>query len=224
MSYILDALRKSDRQRQHRAAPTLRTAQAVRPTSKPAAIWLYGVLATVMIAAGIAIGSLRPWETEHPSPAAVRSADIAATEAATHAPIPAESILQREPPAREPSLAQSRSSTPAPAAGKNPAAKRSVDAPRVNTAGATRRAPEIKVLPMSELPPAIQQEIPPMSISVHAYSPRSSDRMVSINDRMLREGGNVPPGLTLDEITPDGMVFSYKGYRFRRGLGAGESR
>lgn len=63
-----------------------------------------------------------------------------------------------------------------------------------------------------------------MSISVHAYSPRSSDRMVSINDRMLREGGNVPPGLTLDEITPDGMVFSYKGYRFRRGLGAGESR
>ena len=77
---------------------------------------------------------------------------------------------------------------------------------------------------MSDLPPAIQQEIPPMSISVHAYSPRPNDRMVSINDRLLREGGTVPPGLTLNEITPDGMIFSYKGYRFRRGLGATESR
>ena len=59
-----------------------------------------------------------------------------------------------------------------------------------------------------------------MSISVHAYSPRPSDRMVRINDRLLREGGNLPPGLTLEQITPDGMVFSYKGYRFGRGLGA----
>ena len=63
-----------------------------------------------------------------------------------------------------------------------------------------------------------------MSISVHAYSSKPADRIVGINDRLLREGGTVPPGLTLDEITPDGMVFSYKGYRFRRGLGAGDSR
>jgi general secretion pathway protein B len=74
------------------------------------------------------------------------------------------------------------------------------------------------------LPPAIQQEIPPMAISVHAYSSRPADRIVGINDRLLREGGDVPPGLTLDEITPDGMIFSYKGYRFRRGVGAADSR
>jgi len=84
--------------------------------------------------------------------------------------------------------------------------------------------PEDKVLAMSELPPAIQQEIPPLSISVHAYSSKPADRIVGINDKLLREGGIVPPGLTLDEVTPDGMVFSFKGYRFKRGLGAADSR
>ena len=78
--------------------------------------------------------------------------------------------------------------------------------------------PETGVLSQSELPPAIRQEIPAMSISVHAYSARPQDRMVGINDRLLREGGALPPGLTLDEITPEGMIFSYKGYRFKRGL------
>ena len=40
----------------------------------------------------------------------------------------------------------------------------------------------------------------------------------SINNSMLREGASIAPGLKLDEITPDGMVFSYKGYRFKRSI------
>jgi hypothetical protein len=28
----------------------------------------------------------------------------------------------------------------------------------------------------------------------------------------------VVPGLELEEITPDGMIFGYKGYRFHRGV------
>ena len=34
----------------------------------------------------------------------------------------------------------------------------------------------------------MQQELPPMTVSVHAYSIRPADRMVGINNRMLREG------------------------------------
>jgi hypothetical protein len=34
----------------------------------------------------------------------------------------------------------------------------------------------------------------------------------------MREGGYLTPGLMLEQITPDGMIFSYKGYRFRHGL------
>jgi hypothetical protein len=35
---------------------------------------------------------------------------------------------------------------------------------------------------------------------------------------MLQEGEDLAPGIRLEQITPDGMIFSYKGYRFRRGV------
>lgn len=57
-----------------------------------------------------------------------------------------------------------------------------------------------------------------MTVSVHAYSARPADRMVGINNRMLREGEYVAPGLKLEQITPEGMVLGYKGYSFRRGV------
>jgi general secretion pathway protein B len=75
-----------------------------------------------------------------------------------------------------------------------------------------------KLLVMADLPPAIRQELPTMSIAVHAYSSNPKDRLVSINNRMLREGDILQPGLGLEQITPDGMIFSYKGYRFIRGV------
>ncbi len=43
-------------------------------------------------------------------------------------------------------------------------------------------------------------------------------RLVGINYRILREGDYVVPGLELQQITPDGMIFSFKGFRFRRGV------
>lgn len=79
-------------------------------------------------------------------------------------------------------------------------------------------AQEQKVVPMAELPLPVQQEIPAMTIPLHAYSSKPRDRLVSINDRMLREGESLTPGLRLEQITKDGLIFSYKGYRFQRGV------
>ena len=71
---------------------------------------------------------------------------------------------------------------------------------------------------LSELPPAVQQELPKMAISMHMYSGKPANRMASINDKTLHEGDELSPGLKLKEITADGMIFSYKGYRFKRGI------
>jgi general secretion pathway protein B len=84
--------------------------------------------------------------------------------------------------------------------------------------GAAGSAPAQNVISMAELPLALQQELPAMTISVHAYSGNPRDRMVGINNRMLREGDDVVPGLKLEQITPEGMIFGYKGYSFRRGV------
>jgi general secretion pathway protein B len=227
VSYILDALRKSDQQRQHGAAPTLQSTHIVPRASGRPAYWIYGVLGTLLIGAGMAIGWLRPWQLEQPAsiaePISPKISGSEAPQIATAPPLPTQSVLTPETPVPAPVSAQPHPS-PLGAAAHAKAAMRSPDVQAANAADPARSAPELKVLAMSELPPAIQQEIPPMSISVHAYSPRPGDRIVGINDRLLREGGTVPPGLTLDEITPDGMVFSYKGYRFRRGLGTVDSR
>ena len=71
---------------------------------------------------------------------------------------------------------------------------------------------------MGELPLSILQELPNMQISLHLYSTKRKNSFVSINNQMLQEGAFPAPGLRLDQITPDGMIFSYKGYRFRRGV------
>jgi general secretion pathway protein B len=64
----------------------------------------------------------------------------------------------------------------------------------------------------------IQQEIPVMSIPVHTYSTTPKERVVGINDRLLQEGDYLAPGLKLEQIAPDGVIFSYKNYLFRHGL------
>ncbi len=40
--------------------------------------------------------------------------------------------------------------------------------------------------------------------------------MVIVNDKLLREGDEVEPGLRVEKILGDGLVFDYKGYRFKR--------
>lgn len=57
-----------------------------------------------------------------------------------------------------------------------------------------------------------------MKIQVHAYSSKPKDRLVSINDRILKEGDSLIPGLRLVQITPDGLIFSHKEYRFKRDI------
>jgi general secretion pathway protein B len=77
---------------------------------------------------------------------------------------------------------------------------------------------EQKATPFAELPLAIQQEIPDMKIQLHSYSNKSVNSIVSINSRMMKEGEALAPGLKLEQITPDGVIFSYKGYRFQHGI------
>jgi general secretion pathway protein B len=79
-------------------------------------------------------------------------------------------------------------------------------------------AQEQKAIPFDELPLQIQQEIPAVTVQLHSYSGNPSERLVYINSIRLREGESLMSGLRLEQITPDGMIFSYKGYRFKRGI------
>jgi general secretion pathway protein B len=68
MSYILDALRKSDQQRQRGLAPTLLTAQAATTGTRSPSLLAYGAVAVVLVAIGVAVGWLRPWQDQQAAP------------------------------------------------------------------------------------------------------------------------------------------------------------
>jgi len=271
MSYILDALRKSDQLRRRNAAPTLLPGLAGAEQAKPMPVLAYGALALVLLAAGIAIGWLRPWQSPPPNPvpvaevkppepaaqpglaplpgapaqAAVQTPGVEpaarATPAApvvarpTQVPAPAvagetqgasrpSTVATETPPAPRPPAAamETRSARSAPVAKSAVPPAPASAAPAADQAarGSAAAAPPAVtiVMNMADLPLAIQQELPSMSISVHAYSSKPAERLVGINGRLLHEGDSVAPGLTLEQITPAGMILSYKGYIFRHGV------
>jgi general secretion pathway protein B len=198
MSYILDALKKSDQQRNLGTPPTLQFAQATMPAHKRPSLFYYGLLAVVLLGAGVAIGLLRPWQEEQ-------------------MPAETELVAQRSPvkitPQAEPSTMTPSTDVPGNAAHGIAAApvQQKSDYPATN-------AQEQQAISFDELPAQIQREIPEIAVQLHAYSSKPGERLAYINSKKLREGDSVMPGLMLEQITPDGMIFSYKGYRFRRGI------
>lgn len=259
MSYILDALRKSEQQRQRGAAPRLLTVQSIPEESTSPASMTYGLIAAALIGAGILIGWWYPRQqdkqlipatesiTAQPSGPGLRQS-LALIQAARESgrERPAQKLPVAVPSAPAPEAAIPKQGSPLPAkmpARESPpqisaATPKETAAPRreitlvsapertlsasqekfPDTASADVPPQEQKIIMMAELPPAILKEIPAIAIPVHTHSSIPKERIVGINDRLLQEGEYVAPGLKLEQIAPDGIIFSYKNYLFRRGL------
>ncbi|MDO8931807.1 MAG: general secretion pathway protein GspB [Rhodocyclaceae bacterium] len=227
MSYILDALRKSDQQRRRGGVPTLPAVIAAPLVPERPAVLYYGLVGgTVLIALGITIGWLRPWQPEPPVVAALAPGPVAALPPqAAPAALPPERIkvepeLRRHelpsatpPPRRKPSASPRSETRSMPPAATAAYPRKAAAAGPESRAGAAPQQPT-----NADLPLAGPQDLPPMTVAVHAYSTKPRDRLVSINDRMLREGDHLMPDLRLEQITPDGMIFTYRGKLVRRGV------
>jgi general secretion pathway protein B len=216
MSFILDALRKSDQQRQLGATPTLQAAQLTVAAPKRPLFIYYGLLAAALLVAGIVIGWLRPWQPQPPAvtkPVAAIS-PIPISQQAASAPLTAPPELPGSIKPNNPALVNS-----GPPVAAAPIPDKSMpDETMPKSASIAGVAQEQKAIPYNELPVPIQREIPAMTVQLHSYSSKPGEGLVYINSSRLREGDSVIPGLKLEQITPDGMIFSYKGYRFQRGI------
>jgi len=76
-----------------------------------------------------------------------------------------------------------------------------------------------RVLELGDLPAPVRAELPKLLVSGHVWSEEPSLRLLSVDDRLLRESDEAAPGVGLQEITPAGAVFVFKGWRFRVGGG-----
>jgi len=71
-----------------------------------------------------------------------------------------------------------------------------------------------KVYKVAELPLSVRRNVPPITFTGHVYSSTPASRSVMINDAKMREGQPVTSQLILHEITQYGAVFKFNGYFF----------
>jgi general secretion pathway protein B len=120
------------------------------------------------------------------------------------------------PPEAKPDLAEKQRAPEASPPTPRPAPEPSQ--PPKATEARPPAAPEQRTVPLNELPTATRSSVPNLVISFLAYSEKPAERLVNINGKMLREGQEVVQGLKLEQIMPDGVIFSYRGHRFQKGV------
>lgn len=219
MSYILEALKRADAERERGAVPTLRShaaPAAASPTAKPAArIWIAVLAAAIVLLLGALWWTLmRPVPTVSlaaPAPAVVTVAPAPAVAAPAPAPVaPPRAAAPTAPKAPEPRTT-ARATPPRPAISAVAAVTAATAAP-VKPA-----APASLVFTVAELPDDVRQQLPKLAISGGTYSAQAAYRMLIVNGQVLHENDQPAPGLTLETIREKDVVLRFKGYRYSLG-------
>lgn len=198
MSYILDALRKSEEKRTKSGAqparPGFTFVKDSQPTKKNK--FAFGlILTSFMLVSAVILGAGWWWSQKEQTVSEVNSTTappvkaVAENTAETPGPLPAAS-----PPGPSPTASGSKS-------------------PPQLLVPSVQPADEIPYL--EDMSTEFQQKIPTLSFSGHVYSDEPGLRMIMINDAVAREGDPVGTELTLHEITADGVVMRFQETRFR---------
>jgi hypothetical protein len=210
MSYILDALKKSEQERE--LVRMLRTAGAAGYFWVPARRRLWPAIVVLALFAGIALTVLRWWpaqaptsvaneittETSLPTQAAMASGQSATDDLAAQARVA--SAPESAPVARPPTPPQA-SAEPAVGEPANPEATAPIDAAAVPL--------------LREMPADFRRQLPELTVNIHLYSADEAENLVYINDQQLRRGEQLKGGIKLEEIVADGVVLSYAGTYFK---------
>jgi general secretion pathway protein B len=223
MSYILDALKRaeSDREREAAGVPGVHAHamdfedEEARP---PRSNWLLGAgLGGSVLVAALGLGWYF-WPRELP-PTAVRTA-LHQPLAPTALPQVGE-VIQAVPPAglRTAPLPSLPANTPLPAATSSyvePVKIRNKPKPKPEESPAPNAAsaPPARIYRVSELPDSVRQELPSLSLGGSMYSDKAASRMVIVNGQVFHEGDTLAPNVVLEHIKAKEAVLSFKGYRY----------
>lgn len=213
MSFILDALKKSESERQQQTPATFATVPSSenRPRA-PRWLWVLGGLLAInlVVLLGLVIRS-----SGAPSDVAVIDESAAISETPSQA---VTSFAEQIEAAR---LNESRRQAP-------PSNRSTQHEIPVDTAVESDSADEIST-PVTTPPPArstaslptiyeLQANgvltLPELHLDIHVYSDSPEDRFVFINMSKQREKSQLAEGPVIEEITPDGVVLDHRGTTF----------
>jgi hypothetical protein len=68
---------------------------------------------------------------------------------------------------------------------------------------------------LNAMSPDFQRMVPPMTVNIHVYAPEESRRILYINNRQYRGGDEISGGVRVEEIIPEGVVLQFQGQRFK---------
>lgn len=235
MSYILDALKRADAERERGAAPGLHTRHQL-PSGSPSApsasrnLWLTvaGSVTLVMLAVGFWVWRASGNPPAAPlKPAAINAPNTAAPSASITASAPPPAVTTPMTPApvavaEAPKVQALPVPTPSAAkAAPSPPSRPALSARTTDSAPpATPVSPVATAAPaaaplLGELPQDIRSQIPKITITGSVYSDSPTQRLLLVNNLVLPQGGQIATDLTLVEVQPRSSVFRFKGTRFR---------
>jgi general secretion pathway protein B len=237
MSYILDALRKSERERRRGSIPDPLTVQEPLPHEKrKRAVWPFVIMAALLINAvifGLWFGSR--YSQKAPVTQEEANQKKYDLQQVNNQPQSVSEIKDEQQHILNKNMTHT---------GKSPSnilnsqehrksqehlvrqgEETNHDITRISP-GNTMSAPETEIPPpdktklysLNELPSSVRQKLPDFSLSVFLYADEPDARMVRVNGNRMKEGQYLTTGLKLEEIIPDGVIFSYMHYRFRIGI------
>ncbi len=235
MSYILDALKKSEKERQIGQVPTLHSVEAVEmaAVSKPFPILMVVIIVLLLVVVALLYFQPKKVETEivvkNVEHEAVRVEKQSTVEKVAKAQDIMEVMAQEQK--RKQQLVK-REVTPAPV--KTEVVSEQSDkillkegeilitpTSRIEALDSKEKAKEVITIPddtsvplLSETEYDFQAQLPEMHLDVHVYKDRKKDRFVLINMDKYREGQKMSNGTVIEAIVVDGVMMNYQGQRF----------
>jgi len=211
MSYILDALKKAQAERQLGNAPTIHAPPPVY-AAQPAGGGRTGLYVGLGVAV-LALAAAGVFLLRQPAPAVrVAAAPAPALVAVPPVAVPVVPVPVAPVPMPEPVKVRETPVKPKPA----PAPKAEAP-PRVApvTVEAPPPAVDDNVGPLAALPEAVQRDIPKVTFGGYIYSPDPAERLLLVDKMLRREGEEVASGLVLERLLPKAAIMNYRGYRYR---------
>jgi general secretion pathway protein B len=227
MSFILDALKKSETDRQQQGGSDFANIpSSSEAPGAPRWLWALGLLLAVNLAVLLVV-LLRDDAPQGDTPPAQVSA---APRPSDEEPSFSERI--REARDREPAAKSVTAVSPGPAATTSnatpsePTDRTSAGTPAgaateagVEAPPAARPRPQpdytLAALPTAdELVANGNLQMPPLHLDIHVYSTNPAERFVFINMVRHREKSRLAEGPVVHEITPEGVILDYSGTRF----------
>jgi general secretion pathway protein B len=210
MSFILDALKKSESERQRQNAPGIADVpQATGPQPVPRWIWVLGALLLVntVVLIGVFLRPDVPIPAVHstlPQEPVARQNDSAAARPARFSEIVAEAKRSRASSAGSPTEQVPATAPPAVTV--------------VDPVAPAKAAPQSTVRDgmrsFNDLRAAGVLQLPDLHLDIHVYAQQPADRFVFVNMSKYLEGAMLVEGPLVKEITPDGVVLEQSGTNF----------